>query len=327
MTAHPSVTIVLPVLNEVAAIEACLVSLRDQEYPGRQDIIVADGGSTDGTLELLDEWRRQLPNLTIIDNPARVQSVGVNLAAAVAAGDILVRVDGHTNYESDYVAASVRVLEESGAIAAGGHMRPRGDSPLGSAIAYAMTSGLAIGPGRFHHVGPPADVDTVYLGAFRRDDFLAAGGYRNLPSGAAEDTDLYRRWRDGGHRVRLDPSIRSTYRPRHSLRALWRQYYTWGNAKAELLWANGRWPSWRPLAPLALVVGLVASSLVAPLTPWPLWILLASWALVLTGAAIGSGRLAPLVFGAAATMQLSYGIGLVVGLLRGPWRTRRALAN
>jgi glycosyltransferase involved in cell wall biosynthesis len=320
-----SVSILLPVLNEIDAIDSCLESIERQDYPGPLEIVVADGGSTDGTLQRLADWTDRLPGLRIINNPGKVQSRGANLAAAAATGDILVRLDGHSTYEPDYVSASVRVLTESGAVAAGGHMVPAGDSLLSSAVAAAMTSPLAIGPGRFHRVGEATDADTVYLGAFRRDDFQEAGGYRTFPSGAAEEADLYRRWRDAGRRIRLDPAIRSRYSPRRRWGSLWRQYYAWGAAKAEVLWASGSWPSWRPLGPLGLVVGLVISLVAAPLTPWPLWILLGAWGLVLAGAALPSGRLAMLVFVVAAVMQLAYGAGLVIGILRGPGPTRRAL--
>jgi glycosyltransferase involved in cell wall biosynthesis len=321
----PRVSILLPILNEIDAIDSCLESIEAQDYTGTLEVLVADGGSIDGTRQRLAGWAERLPGLRVIDNPDRVQSRGANLAAAAATGDILIRLDGHSTYDPDYVSASVRVLEESGAIAAGGHMVPHGDTPLSAAVAAAMKSPLAIGPGRFHRVGGATDADTVYLGAFRRDDFLAAGGYRTFPSGAAEEADLYRRWRDAGHRIRLDPSIRSRYRPRRRWRGLWRQYYSWGAAKAEVLWAAGSWPSWRPLGPLGLVVGLVIAAVVAPVTPWPLWLLLAAWALVLAGAAVPTGRRAGLVFLVAAVMHLAYGAGLVIGIVRGPRRTRRAL--
>jgi len=53
---EPSVTVLLPVLNEANAIDACLASLADQDYTGPLTIVIADGGSDDGTLDRLARW-------------------------------------------------------------------------------------------------------------------------------------------------------------------------------------------------------------------------------------------------------------------------------
>lgn len=302
-----TVSILLPVLDEVAGIEACLDSLEAQDYAGPMEILIADGGSTDGTLELIAHRRA-----TVIANPRRVQSHGVNLAAERASGEILIRADAHTTYAPDYVSRSVAVLAETGATVVGGPIRPLGTTRFGGAVAGAMRSRLGIGPGAFHHADRRRQVDTVYLGAFRRSEFLALGGMRTLPSGVAEDADLYFRWRQQGGVIIVDPSIRSTYLPRQTPGALWRQFYRYGRGKADMLRVNRRWPSWRPLAPLLLVLGLVAGSAIGPLLGWwPLAGLASSWMMVL----IVAGRARPLTVFAAAIMHLSYGIGLLRGVL------------
>ncbi len=326
----PTVSVILPVFNEAGFLDSCLASLHEQDYDGSIEIVVADGGSTDGTREHLEALAAR-GRLRLVDNPRRRQWAGLNLAAAAATGEILVRVDGHSTYASDYVDRSVAALLESGATAAGGRMIPHSETPVGRAIASAMASPWAVGPARYRHQDHPSPVDTVYLGAFRKTDFDSLGGYRDLP-GVAEDADLYYRWRQQGAVVLLDPAIRSSYHPRDSWLGLGRQYFRYGWGKADMLYANRIFPSMRPLAPLGLVIAMTTAAVVAALTPlrWPLLLLLVAWGLVLARVAIGAGngpvhRLRTML--AAATMHASYGVGLLAGLLRGPGPRRHLRAQ
>ncbi len=312
---HPRVTILLPVLDEAAFIDVCLQSLADQDYPGVMDVLIADGGSKDGTVERAEAWTHALPHLRVIDNPKRVQSHGLNLAAGEATGEILIRADAHTEYATDYVLRSVEALIESDATAVGGVQVASGHGRFGKAVAEAMGTPLAIGPARFRHASYATEADTVYLGALRRSDWERLGGWRTLPSRVAEDADLYFRLRLEGARILLEPRIRSTYSPRESVTGLWRQFFRYGIGKADMLYVNGRWPSWRPAAPLSLVVGLLTTVVLGVAWSWwPLVGLIALWVGVLAVAARGR----PLVIVAAAVMHLAYGLGMLRGLVRWP---------
>jgi succinoglycan biosynthesis protein ExoA len=315
---RPTVSVILPVLDEADFIDDVISDLLGQDYDGPMEVIVADGGSTDGTAEKLEEWVARDERVVVIPNPERRQAYGLNLAAEKATGEILVRADGHTRFAADYVRASVNVLEETGG-AVGGRMYPVGRSPFGRAVAAAMKSPLTMGPGRFHHSVTREEVDTVYLGAMRREQFEAMGGFRPFPSGTSEDADFYFRWRREGGKVFVDPSIVSEYAPRDDPRALWRQYLRYGMGKAEMLWRNGTLPSWRPLAPLGLVVGLLLLTLVGLVTQvwFPLLVLTGLWLPLLIWVALRSHGPAPGVFSAAAIMHVGYGVGVLWGLVRG----------
>lgn len=319
---YPPVCVILPVLDEYDAIDACLGSLRAQDYTGEVTVTVAEGGSTDGTVERLERWRSEWPALDVIANPDRVQSRGIWLAAIETDAEILVRADAHSTYAPDYVTRSVETLLETGAVAVGGSMRPAAANGFGAAVAGAMTHPLGIGPAPFHSdaEGRRA-VDTVYLGAFRRSDFLEVGGMRTLPSRVAEDADLYYRWRKAGRRIILDPGIHSTYTPRRTPTALWRQFHRYGRGKADMLIVNGEFPSFRPLAPIALVIGIAAGIAMLPISVWPLLALLAVWIGVLAAAM----QFRPVTVAAAMIMHLAYGIGLLGGLLRRPSSVRSAV--
>lgn len=317
----PSVCIILPVLNEYDAIDDCLTALEAQTYAGQLSVIIAEGGSDDGTRDRLEEWRERWPAIEVVNNPDRVQSVGLWRAANATDAEILVRADAHTTYAPDYVARSVEALTTSEAVAAGGPMRPVGEGGFQRGVATAMRSKWAIGPAPFHHGDEKREVDTVYLGAFRRADFLAAGGMRTFPSHVAEDADLYFRWRRNGRTILMDPAIESHYRPRSTPGSLWRQFYRYGLGKADMLLVTGTLPSPRPLAPLALVTGLTGGIALLPWVWWPAALVVVPWLGTLLVAF--RGRPAPALAG--ATMHLSYGIGLIRGLLRRPSAVRAAV--
>jgi succinoglycan biosynthesis protein ExoA len=160
----------------------------------------------------------------------------------------------------------------------------------------------------------------VYLGAFPREDFLQLGGFRAFPSGAAEDADFYHRWNRTGRTVVVDPVIHSEYTPRQDPAALWNQYLRYGLGKSEMLWVNGRLPSLRPLAPAILVVGLGSTGIAGLITKrwWPFLAGLGSWLGVVGSVAIRSNESFKRVVAAAAIMHVSYGIGVLQGIVRGP---------
>jgi cellulose synthase/poly-beta-1,6-N-acetylglucosamine synthase-like glycosyltransferase len=310
----------LPLLNEVESIDPCLTSLAAQDYAGPIEILMAEGGSTDGTRERLAEWVARLPRMRVVDNPRRLQSHGLNLLAEQATGEIVIRADGHTTYAPDYVRRSVDTLQRTGAMVVGGLMKPTGSDRFTRAVALAMTSPWAIGTAKFRHATSEMETEAVYLGAIRRSDFLAMGGIRTFPTGVAEDADFFFRLSKAGARVVLDPLIVSSYLPRTDLGGLFRQFRRYGQGKAEMFWANGEFPSWRPLAPLALVMALVASSVISLVggTLLPLGILAGAWLIGSLVVFLPHGPLTPAVTATAAVMQLAYGLGLAWGLLRGP---------
>lgn len=318
----PSVAVLLPTLNEEAFIDSCLGSLAAQDYPGPWEVVMADGGSADATVRRATTWSERM-RLRVIDNPERIQSAGLWRAALATDADVLVRADAHTVYASDYVRRSIEALAETGAVAVGGPMVPQAPSRFGQAVARVMTSPLGIGPGAFHHGGARREVDTVYLGAFLRRHFLEMGGMRTFPNGVAEDADFYWRMRMAGGAVVLDPTIRSRYRPRETWRSLWRQFFRYGRGKADMLLVNRVWPSWRPLAPLLLVLGLAEGLVLAAFgTWWPV----ASLSVLWLAALLVAGRGRPLDTLVAGTMHLAYGTGLLTGLFRSPSRVRRQVS-
>src|SRR5881397_3156977 len=121
LTTEPLVSIIIPCRNEAGDIEECLSSVLTQEAPrGGFEVMVADGMSDDGTRELLRKIETREPRVGVIDNPNRIASTGLNAAIKAARGEVIVRMDAHTEYAPDYVRQCVEVLESTGADNVGG---------------------------------------------------------------------------------------------------------------------------------------------------------------------------------------------------------------
>ncbi len=244
-----SVSILIPTFNEVSHIDACLEAVLAQTHP-LHEVLVLDGGSTDGTRERVSTYGAPV---RLVDNPGRGPASALNTGIALSTGEVVCRMDAHTVCEPDYVERCVDVLQETGADVVGGPMRPSGRSPFGRAVAAVTSSPVGM-PGRFHFARTRVDVDTVYLGAWLRSSIVHAGGFdaQRFPWWGEDNELNYRIRRDGG-RVVLDPSVRSSYAPRETPVDLWVQYLHYGMAKATSVAVHRALPSWRPVAPAALV--------------------------------------------------------------------------
>ena len=307
-------SVIVATLNEAANIDHVMdIALSDQAVI---ELIIADGGSNDKTVDKIHARAATDDRVKLIHNPDRGQAAGLNRAASLATGTLLTRLDGHTRYGDDYVSASLGAWRQG--VAVGGPMLAEGSTPWARATTSAMQDPLAVGPARFRHADQVEEVDTVYLGTFDRSTFLAIGGYRSFPSGTVEDTDFCARWRSNGGTVIVDPAIESWYHPRETWRGLVRQYFRYGHGKAELVWINGHLPSLRPLAPSLLLTGLVVTGIIGFTATWlPFAALTLLWlgALTLIGARSDSLRIRTAVV--AGTMHTAYGAGLWRGIFTG----------
>lgn len=260
----PPVSVIMAVRNEAAHLRETLDSIFAQDYPGILEVTAADGGSEDGTRRLLEDRAEAEPRLRVLDNPDRSAAAGLNRALAAARGEVVVRCDGHCLLPRDYVSRAVEILEETGAANVGGRQEARGDSPLTGAAAIAFTSPFGMGPSRFRYGTRPGPADTVYLGVFRRSALEKAGGF-DAELARNQDYELNIRLRQAGETVWFDPRLRVVYRPRRTLRALWKQFFDYGRGKRAVIRRHPRAVAARQLAPPLLVAGLLASALWAAL--------------------------------------------------------------
>ncbi|HZO59460.1 MAG TPA: glycosyltransferase family 2 protein [Solirubrobacterales bacterium] len=103
-SAAPTITIVTPCLNGAATLPLALASVREQDYPGQVEHLVIDGGSTDGTLEILES----APGVRYISEPDRGLSDAVNKGFRMAQGEVV----GWLNADDVYLPGA---LERAGA--------------------------------------------------------------------------------------------------------------------------------------------------------------------------------------------------------------------
>jgi succinoglycan biosynthesis protein ExoA len=316
----PMVTIGIPCLNEEAFIEHTVTCALEQDYPAdKLEVIVADGGSTDATLEILARVGRAEPRVTTIHNPGKIQAAGLNEIIRRARGDVLVRLDAHADYAVDYVRNCVAVLERTGADNVGGAQRPRAKTSFQRALCAALESPLGVGGAKYRSADNEGFVDTVFIGAFRRRVFEVVGLY-DPKAVTNEDAELNQRILQTGGRIYLSRDIVAHYYPRSSLSALAKQYFRYGSGRARTLLKHRHLPTIRPLVPFGFVVGglaLLATRALHPLTAPAI----ACYAALTGIEALRVGRRAgwssiPVVWSIFPVLHISHGVGMAYGIVR-----------
>lgn len=333
MSAEPRVSVVIPCLNEGQTIGWCLDSILASDYSQEQlEIIVADGGSTDGTREIVQAYASRSPCIRLVDNPRRSIPTGLNAGIRAASGDVIARMDAHSSCEPGYLRACVGYLRTTEADSVGGRIVTvgRADSRVGRAIAAAMATPFGVGSSMFRVAqgGEPVWAESVPFACYRRSVFDRVGLFNELLL-RSEDVEHQQRMRAAGCRTLLVPALLSYYYARSNLRSVIRHAYD-----------NGRWAilptrytrsvvvSLRHLVPLFFVAALVSLSLLAIRLPTAGYLLAAmlgvyGMASIVSSVAVAWRRREPalLVFLPVVfvVLHVSYGLGSLVALPEVAW--------
>ena len=326
ISATPFVSVLMPIRNEAEFIELSVGAVLNQNYPrDRMEILIADGMSTDATREIVEQLKRNNPNIKmdLIDNPGQVVSAGMNAALARARGEVIVRVDGHTLIARDYVQECVAALQRSDAGNVGGPMNAVGLGLVGEAVAIATSSPFGVGGARFHYSNREERVDTVYMGAWPADVFRRIGTFDEEMVRNQDDEFNYR-LRAAGGSILLTPRIKSQYYSRTTIGSLWRQYFQYGYWKVRVMQKHSGQMQPRQFVPALFVAASVAALLLLPVFPaagYVFGLVIGSYVIANITASILSLRkstysLLPIVPLAFATLHLAYGVGFLVGFVR-----------
>jgi glycosyltransferase involved in cell wall biosynthesis len=307
------ISVILPVLNEEKYLADSVRAILEQRFEGTLEIILAIGPSQDETMEIARKLQRDDSRVVIIENPTGRTAAGLNLAIAASSYSIIVRVDGHSNIPVNYCQLVCQILNETGAVNVGGIMDAVGESIFEKSVARAMRSPLGVGASRFHIGGTPGEVDTVYLGAFRKEALLAVGGFDERFT-RAQDWELNFRLRKLGGVVYFDPRLIVTYRPRSTLSALAKQYFQYGRWRRVVSRHHQGTINYRYLAPpftvMTTFLSLLSGWIIAPIFFVPAFIygLFTVIASILIGKSLGEVLRMPAIL---LTMHISWGIGFL----------------
>jgi succinoglycan biosynthesis protein ExoA len=320
-------SVIAPMLNEAAHVEGFVADLASQDFDRPVQILVADGGSTDGSVAVLETAARRAGlNLTVLENPAGWVSSGLNACIRGATGDLLVRLDCHSRYPTDYLRLCAEAAEESDALAVGGIVVPEGRTPTERAVACAMDSPFGgIGWMRATTEAVRRDSDILTYGAFRPEAFSRVGLFdesllRN------QDDEFTLRIRRAGGRVLLDSSIKVVYAPRGSYRSVFRQYFQYGYWKVRVMKKHNQVLSGRSLVPPVFVGSLVVllpAAVFFPVARLILGLELATYllcAMVFGYRSVRARReplgLVPRVVAVFPMFHIGYGVGMLWGFVR-----------
>jgi glycosyltransferase involved in cell wall biosynthesis len=306
------VSFVMPALNEARNLAAAVASVVAQKLPRgvRAELVIALGPSDDGTSDLAWALVAQHSGyeIRLVEVRERSTPVSLNRAIAETTGEVVVRVDGHSELEPDYTAKALAILAADPARGnVGGLMNALGKTDFERAVAWAYTSRWGLGGGKFHVGGAAGPVDSVYLGVFRRSALDAVGSFDERMK-RAQDWELNQRLREAGWVVWFDPSLRVGYTPRGSALALARQFFKTGQWRGRISRSSLGSTSLRYFAPPLLV-------LATPLG-FPLLVYLAAVFLIAISSDL-EGRAQRWLLVVLPIMHYTWGVGFIWGLLVG----------
>lgn len=320
--AAPFLSIVMPVRNEAGHIGDSLASVLAQDYPrDRMEILVVDGMSEDGTREMVRAAIASDSRVRLIDNPEGIVPIALNRGIQAAQGDIIVRMDGHTTFASDFLKQNVALLNEHPeAWTVGGPIVHRGRSTFGRAVAAAMSHPLGVGNASHRFERYEGYAEGAAFPAIRRWVFDRVGLFdedlvRN------QDDEFNFRVTEAGGKIFITPRVKYSYFVREQPGQLARQYFQYAFWRIPVMQKHGKPTTLRQTLPVlffTMTIVLATAGLLLEM-PWLAISLPACYMLGLVVAGAGLTRrlglsVAMRVPLAMAIIHGSYAAGMAYGI-------------
>ena len=307
-------SIIVPVLNEINYIEKLAESLNKPDEISKE-IIFVDGGSNDGTVNKIKDLELNHSNIKLVKNPDKFVSQAFNRAYPISVGNYLGLLGAHAEYSDNYFECAINYLDKDECDAIGGTLIQNGNSKLGKAIAYCMSSKFGVGNTSVRTEKKKKYVQSAAFAIYKREIFEKVGFFdeeliRN------QDDEFHYRLNRAGFRMLLTPEISAKYYVRNTLKGLYKQYYNYGYYKPLVLKKVPESLRPRHLIPACFVLYLFSLFLAMFSYLWLIPLVFYFLFLVYFSFRVKNNWstkfLSMIVF---PTLHFSYGIGFLVGLI------------
>lgn len=224
----PFISVIIPTFNEEKFIVSLLENILHQDYPkDRLEVFIIDGISKDRTREIIESYQKQYPYIQLLLNEKRFVSFALNAGIKKSRGDVVIRMDAHSEYPTNYISMLVKYLFTLKADNVGGIWitKPANDSAKAVSIAVALSSVFGVGDAHYRlGVKKIRKVDTVPFGCFRKSLFDKIGLFdeellRN------QDDEFNARIIENGGSIYLVPDVTIIYYARRDISSLLRMFY------------------------------------------------------------------------------------------------------
>lgn len=225
--ARERTSLIVTVRNEAASLDELLDSVAAQTHLP-DEIVIVDGGSTDGTFERLQAWTQRLP-LRALSEPGANIARGRNAAIRAATGDLIAVTDAGVRLAPTWLQALREGTTNLVDVVSGFFCAdPR--------TTFERAMGATVLP-TLEDVDGSTFLPSSRSVLFRRGAWTRVGGYPEWLD-YCEDLVFDLALRRAGCRFAFAPAALVAFRPRGSLAAFFRQYYLYarGDGKAGLWW-------------------------------------------------------------------------------------------
>ena len=309
-------------------IDRCILSIVAQDYPKDSlEVLFIDGRSTDKTRAIIEKYTKEYSYIRLLDNPQQVVPYALNKGVEASKGEVVMRIDGHCVYPTNYVSELVHYLYELEADNVGGvwNTQPAKETAICQAIALASSHPFGVG-GSMHKIGASEimETDTVPFGCYKREVFEKAGLF-DTELVRNQDDEFNGRLLNKGGKIFLIPQVIINYTARDSLKKMRHMYYQYGLYKPLVNKKLGSPATTRQFFPLLFLLGLVVGGLLSLFSLWIRYVYVAVLLLyLLVGLVVGAmgairthkpviTLLMPWVF---FNIHVSYGYGYLKGIFK-----------
>ena len=265
------VTIVVACFNEVNRIARCMNSLLNQDCEFDFSILVVDGGSTDGTLPLLERIRANDSRIRIVHNPQRVIAAARNIGWRQSQSEFIAYTDADCEIPPHWLRTlfdgfQAAQAEYPAVVAVGsGNVPPPGASKFYTTIRQLSNSPLGsrgtVQTKRFSEVVQVDHLPTLNV-LYARRHLEQVGGFDESFAMVGEDEDLSARLREAGGVLLYIPNAIVVHWQRDNLRKWAANMFTYGLGRSHLMHRHRelrRWTNGLPLLlPAAIVLAVTA---------------------------------------------------------------------
>lgn len=319
--------------NNISNLFECL---KKQTYPkDKIEVILVDGNSVDETKKLMLEFSKshEFRRIIVLDNPKRTLPCGWNVALAEVQGDVIVRIDAHATMSEDFIEKNVYHIQQGKDICCGKVLSILDKAHhWGKTVNLAENSMFGGSAASFRRAEQPGFVSTGAFAMYRKSVFDSVGSYDERLA-RTEDNEMHYRMKKAGYRFFYDPEIVTKRQTRSSFSKLIKQKYLNGYWIGLTMGVQPRCFSLYHFVPLAFLLGIIITTMLALFGLWHLaallWSMYALVAVAMAIVSVGTSTdtswycvLLPFMF---LALHVGYGLGTLIGLIKLPWWKKRFL--